>query len=182
MAAGEFMRVAWLELVEEGFELQRPYALAGRLPVATITDSKGGYDHLQNPMPGASSDLRSAIDVAIVRDALKRPGMELRWVEGTQQLTDPLTKRNGEGDLLRSALRLGEHAIVEEAVTLQRRLEERGRRLAMRQGRALPSFQAAATCRGGAIFEFDPADPEAEEAEPGDDENFEPTGAMRLRR
>eukprot|EP00974_Lingulodinium_polyedra_P073689 7135052-Lingulodinium_polyedra.AAC.1 len=32
MAAGEFMRAAWLELVERDFQLQRPYALAGRLP------------------------------------------------------------------------------------------------------------------------------------------------------
>eukprot|EP00974_Lingulodinium_polyedra_P000073 7030-Lingulodinium_polyedra.AAC.1 len=103
-------------------------------------------------MPGASSDLRSAIDVAIVRDALKRPSMVLKWVEGTQQLTDPLTKRNGEGDLLRAALRLGEHAVVEEAATLQRRLEERQRRLAMRQGKPVPGFHANVTRGFGALY------------------------------
>ena len=63
---------------------------------------------------------------------MKRPAIALRWVEGTQQLTDPLTKRNGQGDLLRAALRHGKFAIVEEARTMQMRKDERDRRLAKR--------------------------------------------------
>ena len=73
-----------------------------------VTDPKGGYDHITAPVPGCSQDLRSAIDVAIVRSSMKRPQTSLRWVEGTQQLTDPLTKKAREGDLLRAALRFGD--------------------------------------------------------------------------
>ena len=186
MAAAEYWRTAWLELVCAEFQLQRPYALAGRLPVATVTDSKGGYDHLNNPAPGSSSDLRSAIDVAIVRDALKRPAMVLRWVEGTQQLTDPLTKLAGEGDLLRAALRCGEHAILEESKTLERRLAERQRRADARPG--APAL-AAAVCSHGPAAEADVAGEDTAEAEvraedtedEADDEDYEPTSAKKLR-
>eukprot|EP00974_Lingulodinium_polyedra_P036632 3511537-Lingulodinium_polyedra.AAC.1 len=51
----------------------------------------------------------------------------------------------------------------------------------MRQGRPVPGFHADVVGGFGALYEFDPADPEQEEKELVDDETYEPTGAMRLR-
>eukprot|EP00975_Prorocentrum_lima_P002071 449164-Prorocentrum_lima.AAC.1 len=78
------------------------------MPRAVVTDSKGGFDHLVNPTSGPSQDKRCAIDVAIVRSALRLPSTVMKWVDGAkQQITDALTKSHGNADLLRAVLRQG---------------------------------------------------------------------------
>ena len=86
LAAAEFARVMWQELTHADFDLRQPYQHAGEHAVISVTDPKGGYDHIVNPKSGMAEDRRSAIDAAIVRDSMKRPGVRLRWIEGFQQL------------------------------------------------------------------------------------------------
>ena len=114
------------------------------------------------------------------------PSMTLKWVEGTQLLTDPLTKLAGEGDLLRAALRSGEHATLEEAKTLGRRLEERQRRAETR--REAPAMAAALT--GPPLIGHGPPPDDLEDLpwplqaaseDEADDEDYEPTYARKLR-
>ncbi|CAK0909173.1 unnamed protein product, partial [Prorocentrum cordatum] len=125
MAMAELIRTMLLEIVDSEFDLMRPYLLAGRFPVISVTDSRGGYDHVTNPKAGLSEDKRAAIDVAIMRSAMQRPQVHLRWIEGTSQLTDRLTKRKGESTLLRHALELGEYGITADSIVLRRREQER---------------------------------------------------------
>ena len=91
----EFTAAMFLEIVDPEFDLMRPCLLAGRFPVTRVTDSKGGYDHVANPKAGLADDKRAAIDVAIVRSAMQRPQVHLKWVEGTSQLTDPPHQEEG---------------------------------------------------------------------------------------
>eukprot|EP00959_Pyramimonas_sp_CCMP1952_P334740 7009877-Pyramimonas_sp.AAC.1 len=70
-----------LEIVGSEFDLMRPYLLAGCSPVISVTGSRGGYDHVASPKAGLAEDNRAAIDVAIVRSAMQRPQVHLRWIE-----------------------------------------------------------------------------------------------------
>ena len=124
----ELIRTMLLEIVDPEFDLMRPYLLAGRFPVISVTDSKCGYDHVTDPKAGLAEDKRAAIDVAILRSAMQRPQVHLRWIEGASQLTDPLTKRKGESTPLPHALELGEYGITADSVVLQRRGQERQRK------------------------------------------------------
>eukprot|EP00959_Pyramimonas_sp_CCMP1952_P287860 6019934-Pyramimonas_sp.AAC.1 len=62
---------------------------------------------------------------------MQRPQVHLRWIEGTSQLTDRLTKRKGESTLLRHALELGEYGITADSMVLRRREQERQMRKKM---------------------------------------------------
>ena len=121
----EFYRVMLSEIMCEDFQLTRPYAQAGRYQVISVTDSKGGFDHITNPRAGLAEDKRAAIDVAIVRAAMQRPEIFLRWIEGHSQLTDPLTKKKGEANLLREALRIGRYGLTAASAVRERRSDER---------------------------------------------------------
>eukprot|EP00959_Pyramimonas_sp_CCMP1952_P190351 3981449-Pyramimonas_sp.AAC.1 len=66
-----------LEITDSEFDLMRPYMLASKFPVISVTDSRGGYDHVTNPKAGLAEDKRAAIDVAIVRAAMQRPEVHL---------------------------------------------------------------------------------------------------------
>ncbi|CAK0805749.1 unnamed protein product, partial [Prorocentrum cordatum] len=86
IAIAEFTRTMLLEIVDNGFDLMRPYMLASMFPFISVTDSKGGRDHVTNPKAGLAEDKRAAIDVAIVRAAMQRPEVHLRWIEGAAQI------------------------------------------------------------------------------------------------
>lgn len=50
----------------------------------------------------------------------------MRWVDGArQQITDCLTKKNGNADLLRAVLDLGQFAVVEAAEALELKKQAR---------------------------------------------------------
>ncbi|CAK0875279.1 unnamed protein product, partial [Prorocentrum cordatum] len=120
---GELIRTMLLEIMDSEFDLMRPYMPASKFPVISVTDSRGGYDHVTNPKAGLAEDKRAAIDVAIVRATMQRPEVHLRWIEGTSQLTDPLTKRMGESALLRQALHDGEYGITADSIFDARKKE-----------------------------------------------------------
>ena len=69
------------------------------------------------------------MDVAVVRSSLRIPATKLRWVDGArQQLTDALTKKNGNGELLRAVLHESRFVIVEAEEALRMKKESRDRR------------------------------------------------------
>ncbi|CAK0794430.1 unnamed protein product, partial [Prorocentrum cordatum] len=177
MAMGEFMRTMLLEITDSEFDLMRPCMLASKFPVISVTDSRGGYDHVTNPKAGLAEDKRAAIDVAIVRAAMQRPEVHLRWIEGTSQLTDPLTKRKGEGALLRQALHDGEYGITADSIVLRRRYEDRVRR----QKKEPVIFAVTDCCFSGLhLYEMDCTGTSGATSNV-DDLNYEPEAYMRLR-
>ena len=82
-------------------------------PLLSVTDSKGSYDHLHNETIGPSEDKRSAIDLTIIREDLRRPRMFLRWANGKAQAADALAKLHSDGDLLRAVCRQAFTVLVE---------------------------------------------------------------------
>ena len=69
-----------------------------------MTDCRSLYDHLTSlGSGGVLDDRRTAIDIAIIRQSIRRTKMEARWVPTGHMLADGLTKDKLEPmDLLRS--------------------------------------------------------------------------------
>ena len=175
MAAAEYLRVMWQECTVPGFDIRFPYKAETAVLAINVTDSKGGFDHLNNPTGGPSSDRRCAVDVAIARTAMSLPLTVLRWVDGArQQLTDALTKSKGNADLLRGVLACGNFAIVEEKQALVIKEEERVRRKA-RSG--IKAQSALLTAKSQTT-----ATPPADDVDDIDDwQNLEADGTVKLK-
>ena len=88
-----------------------------------MTDSKGNYDHLHNETVGPREDRKSATDLAIVREDLRRPLLFLRWVGGKAQVSDALTKLHGDGCCLSSSV----HGVEAAEIVAARRQEKKER-------------------------------------------------------
>ena len=97
-----------------------------QLEYGLITDAKSIYDALSKPTNTAATvqDKRSAIDLAVVRDELKRGKGCIRWIDTNVQLADSLTKMMSP-DLLRRVLQTGEYMIREELEALKLKEQER---------------------------------------------------------
>jgi hypothetical protein len=90
------------------------------LEFGVITDAKSVYDALTNSASSSTTDKRTAIDLAIIREYLRRHNGCVRWIDGTVQLADSLTKHMA-ADFLRSVLQRGRYQLNEEFDTLNLR-------------------------------------------------------------
>ena len=103
------------------------------LEFGIITDAKSVYDALSKPtsITNSAADKRSCIDLSIIREFLRRHHGCIRWIEGTLQLADSLTKFM-RADFLRHVMNAGEYQLREEYATLQsRQLREERRQEGM---------------------------------------------------
>ena len=95
-----------------------------------LLDCKSLFDHLMAPSLAAGSDKENVLDVLILKDLVRRAGTDPRWVPGSRQLADGLTKERAEAlDALRAALRNSLFNIGDEERALEMRAQERARRL-----------------------------------------------------
>ena len=110
-----------------------------------MTDCKSAYDNIKNVgCPSGLKDLTAGLDVAIVKQELRRLGVALRWCPSERNIADGLTKDAAEpADLLRSILKSGEYVLAAEETVLQRKAEEKEERIRRGKARA-----AAAAERG----------------------------------
>lgn len=71
------------------------------IPYVAVTDSKSLFDCLNKLVCTytQTTDKRTAIDIAILKDDMKKSGGHVRWVEGSNMLCDSLTKRMKGGFL-----------------------------------------------------------------------------------
>lgn len=77
------------------------------LEFGLVTDAKSVYDALVNSSGcHTTTDRRTSIDLAIIREYLRRHNGCIRWVDGKLQLADSLTKHMSS-DFLRSILNKG---------------------------------------------------------------------------
>ena len=95
------------------------------LGFGVVTDAKSVYDALTSSTSTSSStDKRTAIDLAIIREYLRRHNGCVRWIDGTVQLADSLTKHMA-ADFLRSVLQRGTYQLNAEYDTLNLRQKAR---------------------------------------------------------
>ena len=97
-----------------------------RLPFICVTDSKSLYDAICKCTNPASQceDKRTSIDISLAKQEIADLNGKIRWIDGRNMITDPLTKET-KSDFLRHILRTGQWSILEEGSALQRKLMER---------------------------------------------------------
>ena len=108
-------------LVHGQFDLRgASVVMQERLPVC-VTDCKSLYDHLSAVgSPSTLHDKRSAIDVLIIRESMRKTGCMIRWAPSGLQLADGLTKDKGEAvECLRRSLRSGSYMLRCEEQVMQ---------------------------------------------------------------
>ena len=101
-------------------------------PAVRVTDCESLYDHLLAVgRPTTLQDKRSAVDVLIFRESLKKTGCVIRWSPTGLQLADGLTKDKGEAvECLRRSLRSGSYMLRnEELVMHERQLSRTSKKL-----------------------------------------------------
>ena len=111
------------ELIHGPFDQQgAPAVMQERLSVC-VRDCKSLYDHLLAVgSPSTLQDKRSAIDMLIIRESLKKTGCVIRWAPTGLQLADSLTKDEGESvECLRRSLRSGSYMLLCEEQVMQER-------------------------------------------------------------
>ena len=90
------------------------------LEFGIIPDAKSGYDALTSPAQSKSNtDQRTCIDLAIIREYLRRHNGCIRWIDGSVQIADSLTKFMTSD--LRSVIARGSYQLQAEYDTLNLR-------------------------------------------------------------
>jgi hypothetical protein len=91
------------------------------IPYISVVDSRSLYDCINKLVCTFSQveDKRTAIDLAILKDDMNRTSGSLRWVAGTNMITDPMTKRMNSS-FLRHVCNKGYSSLSEEGNSRQR--------------------------------------------------------------
>ena len=79
---------------------------------AHVTDAKALYDLLHRRSGNAGQDRRAQIDVAVICVSAKALQLTTFWVPGSVMIADPLTKRLGNGTLLRRIMSEATYALM----------------------------------------------------------------------
>ena len=101
------------ELTHGPFDLRGALAIMQERPPVCVTDCKSLYALLSAVgSPSTPQDKRSAIDVLIIRESLKKTGCVIRWTLTGLRLADGLTQDKGEAvECLRRSLRSGSYVL-----------------------------------------------------------------------
>lgn len=106
------------------------------LEYGIVTDAKSVYDALTSSSGSHGiSDKRTAIDLAIIRDHLRKNNGCIRWISGTVQLADSLTKHM-TADFIRSVIARGTYQLQEEYSTLNLRAKAKEDRKARKENKS----------------------------------------------
>ena len=70
-----------------------------------LTDAKSVYDYVNLEGGSHSRDRRMTIEGALLREGMRQPLTVLKWVDGSQNLADVLTKADPSMDYMREFLR-----------------------------------------------------------------------------
>eukprot|EP00971_Amphidinium_carterae_P053038 1044771-Amphidinium_carterae.1 len=113
--------------IQESFDLKLWENGVSCRPSLVLTDCKSVYDSLSQLWSTGVADKRTAIDLAIIREALSKDLSKCRWIDTKFQLVDSLTKRSVSPDFLRQVIQAGTYQVVEECQELERRSRARTR-------------------------------------------------------
>ena len=105
--------------------LREECQLRSRLKQCHITDAKSLFDAITKESVTSRQDRRTAIEIAIILDALKKSGSTVRWTPHPRMIADVLTKDNiaKSNGALEEVLRTSRLSLWEEKEELLKRKE-----------------------------------------------------------
>ena len=123
----EWTLLVLAEALDGPFSLSEVDLVLQRRKPVGVSDCRSQNDHLNAIGNGGTrDDKRTAIDTAIIRQSIKRCGLEPRWCPTGQMVADAFTKDKGEPlDLLRSVLRQSRYQLSDEQTVLERKKKEK---------------------------------------------------------
>ena len=115
--------------------------LRGRLDQCAITDAKSLFDSILKESSSSRQDRRTAIELAIILEAVKRSKSVVRWSPHPRMVADTLTKEDisRSNGALEEALRTSKLCLWDEDAELKRRQQSPAARL--RSKSAASSFR-----------------------------------------
>lgn len=118
------------EALDGPFELDQVETILSKRNPLGVSDCRSLYDHLISLTSNSGvDDKRTAIDIAVIRQSIKRTGLEPRWCATGHMVADGLIKDKAEpADLLRSVLRAARYQLDEQLVLDRKREEKEHRR------------------------------------------------------
>ncbi|CAK0828997.1 unnamed protein product, partial [Prorocentrum cordatum] len=106
-----------------------------RLPRFWATDAKSVYDHLTKEGSAKSKDKRMAIEGALLREVLRCENTHLRWIDGSQNIADVLTKLGVDKVYLYKVLREAKWSLVQDpaaaAIKMKKSMQRASRKTAI---------------------------------------------------
>ena len=131
----EWVSLMLAEAQHGSIDLRTHAQLSDRVPIIGITDCKSLFDAVMSvSSPSKVDDKRVAIDLAIIRQAVERTQMSVRWCPTQLMLADSLTKDQADpADLLRAALHVGVYQLAPEAAVLEQKKQQREARTKRQQ-------------------------------------------------
>ena len=79
-----------------------------------LTDARSVFDYVTKDTNALSRDKRMAIEGALLKETMQQENCELRWIDGTQNLSDILTKDGADLEFFRVCLRTNLLAITQD--------------------------------------------------------------------
>ena len=96
-------------------------------------DARSVYDYLTKEGTGHTKDRRMAIEGALLKEALQREKAVLRWIDGTQNIADILTKIGVDKAYLIHVLSTGMWTLVQQREAARMKEKKRNARLKRRE-------------------------------------------------
>jgi hypothetical protein len=131
----EWVSLMLAEAKHGHIDLRQHTQITDRVPIIGVTDCKSLFDAVWSvSSPSKVDDKRVAIDLAIIRQAVERTKMSVRWCPTQLMLADSLTKDQADpADLLRAALHHGAYQLAPEASVLAQKKQQREARTKRQQ-------------------------------------------------
>ncbi len=132
LAEAEWLRATWAEMVDPSVCL-RDETLYGNgetavvvrhvgpvdldPPTAMVTDAKGLFDHLSRPSATAGAhERRTLVDIKVMAHSIRLLKGIVKWVPAEIMISDPLTKRTGNGALMRHVMSTARFGVSQAAM------------------------------------------------------------------
>ena len=131
--AGDWLAVLLDEALHGRQDLKHWDQLVEKRKRVYVTDSQSVFDYLHRDSTSTSSDKRMAIEGALLRETVRRPGAEVKWIDGEQNLADILTKPRVDRALLMEYMRTGMLSLVQTEANRKSKEKKRAQRSARKK-------------------------------------------------
>ena len=90
--------------MKEKFDLKRWQEVVQSRDRFFMTNAKSVYDYVSLDGTSLSKDRRMAIEGALLKEGMRKPHTELKWIDGLQNISDVLTKDGADMEYFRKFL------------------------------------------------------------------------------